>query len=185
MQSLTAKAEQYFQELARDKEETQAACFYINRSIDEALAQSKNATQDISLLLSLIPYIESGVGALSYKYIGETHRILRILHIIKLEQKYRMPLFCFGCTDQHSLIQKYMLSLFAFRRLLFKLSDASAEDAVLYLQQNRLSVFAVYIITQDDLILPDEAFFIKITDLYAGLWSMEEIELFHSLTHPQ
>ena len=163
MQSLTAKAEQYFQELARDKEETQAACFYINRSIDEALAQSKNATQ----------------------YIGETHRILRILHIIKLEQKYRMPLFCFGCTDQHSLIQKYMLSLFAFRRLLFKLSDASAEDAVLYLQQNRLSVFAVYVITQDDLILPDEAFFIKITDLYAGLWSMEEIELFHSLTHPQ
>ena len=106
MQSLTAKAEQYFQELARDKEETQAACFYINRSIDEALAQSKNATQDISLLLSLIPYIESGAGALSYKYIGETHRILRILHIIKLEQKYRMPLFCFGCTDQHSLIQK-------------------------------------------------------------------------------
>lgn len=182
MNTLSSEAEQYFQELSRDREATQAACSHIDNTLNEALNMDKTGRQDIDLLLSLIPYIESGDGELPYKYIGETHRIFRILHIIEMENKYQMTLFCSGCNDKASLMEKYMLTLFAFRRLLFHLSDASAEDAVTYLQQNPLSVFAVYVITQDDLILPDAKLYEKIAEIYCDLWSHSTHQLFLSLT---
>ena len=182
MNTLTSEAEQYFQELDQDKAATRVACSYIENTLAEALNTPPKNRQDIDLLLSLIPYIESGAGELPYKYIGETHRILRLLHIIEMEYKYQMPLLCSGCYNKASLVEKYMLALFAFRRLLFHLSDASIEDAVLYLQQNPLSVFAVYIITQDDLILPDNALYQKIANIYSDYWSESEHQLFLSLT---
>lgn len=182
MNKLTSEAEQYFQELEQNKRVTQAACLHIDNTLDEALNEQKTGRQDIDLLLSLIPYIESGDGELPYKYIGETHRILRILHIIELEYKYKMPLFYSGCHDKSSLTEKYMLTLFALRRLLFHLSDVSAEDAILYLQQNPVSVFAVYVITQDDLIQPDSALYQKIVKIYSKQWSEGEYRLFLSLT---
>lgn len=176
MQNLASEAEQYFEQLRRDKEATRAASLFISDRLREALGR-----EDIPLLLSLIPYIETGAGELPYKYIGETHRLLRILHIVELEQKYHMKLFCAGCADQDSLMEKYLLSLFSLRRLLFELSEDSAREAALFLQQNRLSVFAVYIITQDDLILPDGPFYRKIMELHADCWSREETGLFASL----
>lgn len=182
MKNSSSEAERYFQELNRDKIATHAASLYIDATLDKALSGDARGYQDISLLLSLIPYIESGDGELPYKYIGETHRILRILHIIKMEYKYRMPLFCFGCEGKASLVDKYMLSLFAFRRLLFRLSDASVKDAVSFLQENPLSVFAVYVIIQDDLILPDEVLYQKIAEIYSDHWNESEYQLFLSLT---
>ena len=176
MDNLTSEAEKYFQELSQDKEAAKTACLYIDSTLGKALKG-----QDIGLLLSLIPYIESGDGQLSYKYIGEIHRILRILHIIELEHKYQTPLFCCGCNDKICLIEKYMLTLFAFRRLLFHLSDASAEDAVFYLQQNPLSVFAVYVIIQEELILPDSTVYQNITEIYSDYWNESEKQLFLSL----
>lgn len=182
MNTLAYEAEQYFYELNRDKNAARAACLHIDNTIDETLNGQKSGRQNIDLLLSLIPFIESGDGKLPYKYIGETHRILRILHIVEMEHKYQMPLFCSGCCDKASLVEKYMLSLFALRRLLFHLSDVSAEDAVLYLQQNPMSVFAVYIITQDDLIQPDLTLYHKIAEIYSDYWSESEYQLFLSLT---
>lgn len=184
MNTLTAEAEQYFQELSQNREATKAACLYIDNTFEKALNKQKNGKQDIDLLLSLIPYIESGDGELPYKYIGETHRILRILNIIQIERKYQMPLFCSDCNSKSSLMEKYMLTLFALRRLLFHLSDASAEDAACYLQQNLLSVFAIYIITQDDLILPDQSFYQQIEEIYSDYWSSSENLLFRSLVQP-
>lgn len=181
MNTLSSEAEQYFHELSQDREATKTACFHIDHTLDEALNIQKTGRQDIDLLLSLIPYIESGAGELPYKYIGETHRIFRILHIIEMEHKYQLTPFCFGCNDKVSLIEKYMLALFAFRRLLFHLSDASVEDAIFFLRQNPLSVFAVYVITQDDFILPDKALYQKIGEIYADYWSEEEQQLFLSL----
>lgn len=184
MNTLSPEAEQYFQELSQDRKATETACFHIDHTLDEALTIQKTGKQDIGLLLSLIPYIENGDGELPYKYIGETHRIFRILHIIEMEHKYQMTPFCSGCYDRASLIEKYMLTLFAFRRLLFHLSDASVEDAIFYLRQNPLSVFAVYVITQDDLIVPDNALYQEIMEIYSDHWNESEYQLFLSLTRP-
>ncbi len=181
MNNLSSEAEQYFQELDRDKKATLAASLHIDATLDEALDARKRGCQDIPLLLSLIPYIENGDGELPYKYIGETHRILRILHIIEMEYKYHMPLFCSECKGKASLVEKYMLTLFAIRRLLFHLSDASVEDAIFCLRQNPLSVFAVYVITQDDLILPDQTLYQKIGEIYSDYWNESEKQLFLSL----
>lgn len=181
MNHLSSESEQYFQQLDRDKETTQAASLHIDTILDEALGFHERGYQDITLLLSLIPYIESGDGEMAYKYLGETHRILRILHIIEMEYKYHMPLFCSHCEGKASLIEKYMLTLFALRRLLFHLSDASVEDAICCLQQNPISVFAVYVMTQDDLILPDRALYEKIVEIYSDYWNESERQLFVSL----
>ena len=176
MRNLTSETEAYFEQLNRDRAATQTASLFIADRLREALGK-----QDIPLLLSLIPYIETGEGELLCKYIGETHRLLRILYIIRLEQKYHMNLFCTGCPDQKALMDKYLLTLFALRRLLFRLSQSSMEGATLFLQQNQLSVFAVHIITQEDLILPDDALYEKIQELHAHCWSDEEARLFASL----
>lgn len=182
MNKLTFEAEQYFQELHQNKEATQDAWLQINNTINEVLGIQNDARLNIDLFLSLIPFIESGDGKLPFKYIGETHRILRILHIVEMEYKYQMRLFCSGCNDKASLVEKYMLSLFALRRLVFHLSDDSEEDAIFYLQQNPLSVFAVYIITQDDLIHADNTLYHKIAKIYSDDWSESEYQLFLSLT---
>lgn len=176
MTNLSLEAEQYFRELESEKEATQAAEQSITNTLERALKM-----QDTDLLLTLIPYIETGEGHLAYKYLGETHRILRMLHIIELERKYHKNLFSSGCSDKKSLWEKYMLSLFAFRRLLFQLSDTSVEEAALYLQQADLSVFAVYVILKDDLILPDASLYEEIIRICSDRWSEGDIQLLLSL----
>lgn len=176
MSDLYLEAELYFRELEREKKDTLAAEQYITQTLNKALAG-----QDFDLLLSLIPYIETGEGALAYKYLGKTHRILRILHIIELELKYRKTPFSTDCTDGKSLWEKYMLSLFAFRRLLFQLSDTSMEEAAFYLEQARLSIFAVYVIIKDDLILPEASLYEKIIDICSDCWDESDIQLLLSL----
>ncbi len=181
MNKLNAEAEEYFEELRRNRKATEAASLFISNILDQALNDDEGNGQNIPLLLSLITYIEFEDGEMPYKYIGETHRILRILYIIRMEQKYQMSLFCTGCGSGAALMEKYMLTLFALRRLLFHLSDASVEDAVFYLKQNPVSVFAVYMMAQDDLIRPDQTFYQEIARLYSTYWSDSEQELFHSL----
>ena len=176
MDRLNLEAEKYFDQLEKDKEATKKAHQYIIDTINSALSK-----QDISLLLSLIPYIEEGEGHLAYQYIGEIHRTLQILHIIQLESHYQKEPFCTDCQDNAALTEKYFLSLFAFRRLLFQLSEDSFNEAVFYLQNRSISVFAVYTITQNELIIPDAALYENLLDVYSEIWSDADIQLFLSL----
>lgn len=174
---LNQEAENYFQELEQDKEITQKAWQAIISATDNAL-KSENTSQ----LLSLIPYIENGDGHFAYRYIGQTHRLLRILHIIELENKYHKEPFSSHCSNYELLMEKYMLSLFALRRLLFRLSEESVNDAVSFLKMNLLSPFAVYIILQDDLIIPDAALYQSVAAAYDNIWGINDTQLFFSLT---
>lgn len=53
-----AEAEEYFKELAENKDATDKAYQYIQNTMDLSLAQ-----EDTTKLLALIPYIESGEGS--------------------------------------------------------------------------------------------------------------------------
>lgn len=173
---LDSEAEKYFEQLEQDKESTKKAHQYIIDTINDSLAN-----QDIPLLLSLIPYIEEGEGHLAYQYIGEIHRTLQILHIIQLECHYREEPFCTDCQSNDTLMEKYMLSLFAFRRLLFQLSEDSFNEAVYYLQNRPISVFAAYVITQNELIIPDKTLYENLLAVYSGVWSDADVQLFLSM----
>lgn len=120
LSDLRQEAEEYFQQMRLDSDAAQTAYQHILTTIDAALAGA-----DYSSLYKLIPYIEEGEGHLAFQYIGKTHRLLRMLNIIALEDKYRKILFCNGCDSAEALWEKYMLTLFAFRRLLFQLSEES------------------------------------------------------------
>ena len=78
-------------------------------------------------------------------------------------------------------MDKYLLTLFAFRRLIFQLSSDSVAEAIYYLQNNPISHFAAYIITQDELILPTRELYETLTSLYAEFWTNEDIQQFHAL----
>lgn len=173
---LCQETEEYFQQLEQDKAAAQNAYRHILDTIDVALVRN-----DYALLEELIPYIESGDGQLAFQYIGKTHRFLRMLNIIALENKYHRPPFCIDCDNASALWEKYMLTLFAFRRLLFQLSDSSAEEAVAYLQSRPLSHFAAYMLTQDDRLIPDRELYENIAAVYAQEWNAADTQQFFAL----
>ncbi len=166
----------YFQQLEQDRDAAQDAYKHILRTMDTALAANNYA-----LLEELISYIESGDGQLAFQYIGKTHRFLRMLHIIALENKYRLPSFCADCDNASDMWDKYMLTLFAFRRLIFQLSDRSTEEAVVYLRSRPLSHFAAYMLTQDGRLIPDRKLYKNIAAVYAQEWSPADTQQFFAL----
>lgn len=172
MEAYEAELELYFQKKERNNEAARIANLHISQMLSHALP-----LQDIDSCLALIPYIKSGDGLWAYKYSAEVQRIFVILHIIEFEYKNSKTLFCSTCIDQDSLLEKYMLSLFAFRRLIFQLSATSVEEAVCYLSRIDLSIFAVYFIIQNDLIIPNNALYEKIIQIYTktGTWSNDDI----------
>lgn len=174
---LLASTDAFFAELETNKEAIRDSWNHIVATLDEALAN-----RDSKTLLALIPYIEQGDGALAYEYIAETRRILRILHISRLELSYQKDPFFSQCTDKQSLMEKYMTALFALRRLFFRISEDSVEEAEDWLTGNPLSVFAVYVMTQEDLITPDNALYEAIADICFSYWNDDDKKIFLSLT---
>lgn len=179
LSDLRQEAEDYFQQLKSDSDAAQTAYQNILAAIDAALAN-----ENYSSLYELIPYIEEGEGHLAFQYIGKTLRLLRMLNIIALENKYRKILFCNGCDSAEALWEKYMLTLFAFRRLLFRLSEESVSKAVAYLQGHPVSHFAAYMMVQDELLIPDQTFYETLVLIYAQEWSQTDIQQFFFLTSP-
>lgn len=171
-----SEAEEYFRQMALDLDATRSSYQHILTTLDTALG-----TEDYDALWKLIPYIENGEGHLAFQYIGKTHRILRILNILHLERKYNKTLFCQGCSSMNSLWEKYMLTLFAFRRILFRLPGESQEEAVAYLRNNPVSHFAAYIMAQDELLIPDQHFHETLATIYSQEWSIDDLSQFFSL----
>ncbi len=171
-----AEAEEYFKELAENKDATDKAYQYIQNTMDLSLAQ-----EDTAKLLALIPYIESGEGHLCFKYIGETRRILRVLHIIELEDKFQKIPFSSGCNTADELMDKYMLTLFAIRRILFKMSDQSIDEAIGFLQDVALSPFALYVMTNDELLIPSTELYEDLLSILSDVWSEADMQQFLAL----
>lgn len=170
------EAADFFQQMESDFDATQDAYQYILTTMDTALA-----SKDYTSLLSLIPYIEEDAGHLAFQYIGETHHLLRMLNIITLEKKYQKPLFCDGCDSTGELWEKYMLTLFAFRRLIFQLSEESVNEAVAYLQNHPLSHFAAYMLVQNEHLIPDQNFYETLALIYAEEWGIGDTQQFFTL----
>ena len=80
LSELRREAEDYFRQVERDLNASNEAYRHILRMRDASLA-----AEDYTKLPELIPYMEEGEGHLALQYIGKSHRLLRILNIIKLE----------------------------------------------------------------------------------------------------
>lgn len=167
------EAEFHFRQLQEELPEIKEACRYIDEALDKALDM-----QDISALLPLIPYIESGKGKPAWKYMGETRRILQILSIIRLEAKYQEPLFCSGCRSKEELLEKYLVMLSALRRIAFWLSGESAGEAERFLKSADLSPFAVHAALQNELIPSNREIYRYLSNLFYESWNAEERLLF-------
>ena len=131
MEHALIETEQFFEQCSREYPLALSAYKSISQNVDRALQQKDN-----TLLLSQLPILETGDGALAFQYIGEARQLLRILNIISLERKYQTVSFHEQIDSKQGLIEKYKLSLFSLRRILFALSEESMADAEYFLQQN-------------------------------------------------
>ena len=77
-------------------------------------------------------------------------------------------------------MEKYLLTLFALRRLKFQPSESAISDASYFLSQNKLSIFAIYTIIQRDLIIPDSVLYEEIMRTYEKVWTTADKEMFMS-----
>lgn len=173
------EADKYFKELAANREVIRSTYQYITDTITRALQ-----TNDLPMLFALIPYIENLDGTPAYSFTGRSQRILKYLHIILMEDRYQCLLFCNGCADADAVYNKYVSCLLAMRRIAFLLPPASVEEADAFLLSQALSPFAVYMITSDDRIDATGEFYQHMLDLYRGLWTETETQIFIELTHP-
>lgn len=176
---LRREAEEYFRRVEQDLNAANEAYRHILRMLDTSLA-----TGNYTELLKLISYMEEAEGHVALQYIGKSHRLLRILNIIKLELLNGSRPFCHECGSEKALWEKYMLTLFAFRRLIFRLSEESISEAVVYLQRNPLSPLAAFIMTQGELLIPGQDFYETLEDLYWEIWSPGEMQQFQALRNP-
>lgn len=167
------EAEIFFRQLREDLLELREACRYIDNRLDEAL----NA-QDNEALLSVIPFIESGKGKTAWKYVGETRRLLQILSAIRLEVRYHTEIFCTGCQSIAELEVKYLVMLFALRRLTFCLSEESVKEAEKFLKTANLSPFILHVVLQNEVLPSDMRVYRRLEDLLDGIWNEEERHLF-------
>ena len=169
-----------FKLIASEREATEKAYKYILSVMNQAVAN-----KDINKLLSLIPYMESGEGLVCIRRVGEAGRILQMLHIIELEEKHSQFRFYSGCGSADELMDKYVRTLFALRRLLFKLSDESVNEAIECLLNEPVSAIALYILTQHELIIPSMELYAELLTILFGVWNEEERQLFVSLFRSQ
>ncbi len=174
--SLDLEAEFYFQQLKLDQKETLSALRHIGQVANNALASN-----DIPSLLSLIPYIESGKGKLAWEYKAEARRLYRILSIIYLETSYHLPPFCLGCESKEALLEKYLITLFALRRLHFSLSEKSKTEAGQFLRSANLSPFAIHLALQSELALSGMDMYQALETLYWSSWGENEKSLYGKL----
>lgn len=180
LSELTKEAEETFAATALHKDEAQQSYQHILFTLDNAMAQ-----QDLAALMSLIPYIEEGNGTLAFQYIGKTHRLLQILHIIDLEIKFGKAPFSSNCSTAKELWDKYMTTVFALRRLIFCLSEDSVNEAVSYLQNQPISFLAAYIIARNELAVTHSDFFEMLTKIYENHWTSEDTQQFYVLINSQ
>lgn len=161
---LEQEAQEYFCQLKKEYPLAVASYNTILSSINTLLTEN-----NLDSLSSIISYIEEGNGLYAFNYIGSTHRLLRILYILQLETKYSSSaLFILGCSNTDDLMNKYVLTLFALRRILFSFTEESVTDAIAWLQQNSVSYIAVQIIIQSERINPNNKIYSLLNIIYPG-----------------
>lgn len=171
--SPVAEAEIYFRQLKADQKRIELALRYIDDTLNTALE-----IEDISALCFLIPYMESGNGKYAWEYKSESRKVLRILYIIHLEAEYGLPLFSVGCRTKEELMEKYMVLLFALRRLKFELSEASKAEAEQFLLSAGISPFALHMVLQSELLSSDIRIYQELENLFHDSWDEVERNLF-------
>lgn len=176
LDNILLEAEEFFEKCNKEYPLALSTYDHISQTAEIALQQD-----DHTLLLSQLSQLETAEGYLSFQYISEARCLLRILNIINLEEKYETTCFAYQIKTKQELMEKYKLSLFALRRILFALSPESAAEAESFLSHNKLSPFAVYILLKEELIIANNLLFQKILKLYHSQWNDNEIQLFQQL----
>lgn len=174
--NLAEESQILFDDIKKNKKTAVNSYEHILSVINTALSERRYDS-----LTELYSFIINGEGKYAYNYIGRTNRILRILKIIIMEREFNKALFCTDCQNFDMLWEKYLLTVFAMRRILFRLSDQSVSEAVMYLQNNPVSVIAAHILSSEEVMLPDDRFYDSLISCYSNIWTANDVSQLLSL----
>lgn len=96
----------------------------------------------------------------------EMKRIRRIVEILEMERTNHMKLFADGAANADALMEKYVLTIFALRRIELEPTKEMTEEAKLFLLDNYISPIAIVQIVGDELFLDAKKIFQTMETLY-------------------
>lgn len=168
---LIQEMQQYFEELENVKTE-------IKKDWEECIMTFDYALQfnSFEIIKDLTLYLEMENGSKAFKYIGDARKMWVICNIITIEREKKLPLFCSDCLDFNAILEKYILTTYALRRISLNLSDESRQQAIIFLQEKGISNVAVSCILGSELIIIDDAFIDIMNVCFRNIWSWEELE---------
>lgn len=170
------KADQFFADIVAGREKIEESKKVIFNMMDLAVKDNRR-----DIFESLISYITKKNGQYALHYVGEATRILNLCQIISMEYEFGERLLHDGCDGYESLKEKYFLTIYALRRILFALSEVSVEEAKSYLQSTAPSYLAVHLILEREIFRVDEVFMERIIDIFRSIWTLAQLEAFEKL----
>lgn len=145
LNELLQEAERDFQKIDADK----SYCFDLYKNMQQHIDLCLGNKQ-YEALFDLLPYFEEPDSYPQFRNSAETKRIHILLNILKLELKYEKTPFLSTANDYNSIMEQYLLTIFAMRRLELALSEEAMAEAATYLTSIPLTIYAAMFISQNE-----------------------------------
>lgn len=145
LNELFQKSERNLQKLETDK----SYCFDLYKTMKQHIDVCLGNKQ-YEALFDLLPYFENPDSYPQFHNSSETRRIYILLNILKLELKYEKAPFLSTANDFKHIMEQYLLTVFAMRRLELALSEETMAEAAAYLTSLPLTIYAAMFISQNE-----------------------------------
>ncbi|MBD5464735.1 MAG: hypothetical protein HDR22_02775 [Lachnospiraceae bacterium] len=145
LNELFQESERILQKLETDK----SYCFDLYKTMKQHIDVCLGNKQ-YEALFDLLPYFEEPDSYPQFHNSSETRRIRILLHILKLELKFEKTPFFSTANDFNSLMEQYLLTVFAMRRLELALSEEAMAEAAAYLTTISPSIYAAMFLSQQE-----------------------------------
>lgn len=128
----------------------------------------------LEMLEQMIPSMEQ---ALVDQYVQEVTRLIKIIRILRLEQKYGLHPFHAGILNSEELLKKYQNVIFALRRIELGTEEAFVDSGVEWVVEQQISPIAVGVISKGDTFANSIKIYTKLLQRYesAGVPQVCEI----------
>lgn len=150
----------------------------INKSKDLVLNFDKNLWEMIAMFLEvqsnetleiLNDFIEKEKNSLAFQFSCDSIRARRLINIFTKEKECSFNSFASNVKTIEQLKEKYLLTIFAIRRIELNPSDKMFEEGVLFLINNNISPVAIVKVIEEELIVEKIKTREKINEIFKAL----------------
>lgn len=101
-----------------------------------------------------------------FETMGEMRRMLHIVEILEMERMNYMVLFSKGVSNADALMEKYVMTIFAIRRVELEPTEDMLQEGIQFLLSNHISPVAIVHIVNEELFIDPKKIFRKMELIY-------------------